>query len=55
MEAFSELKRRGLSPEYDTVVRIEVKDEKGEYIAVDRPLRAEHLDARKEAESHLLA
>jgi hypothetical protein len=55
VEAFSEMKRGGLSPDVDTVVRVEVKGEKGEYIPVDRPLRAEHLDARKEAPSHLLA
>lgn len=32
MEAFKEMKHTGLFPKVDTVSRIEVKDEKGEYI-----------------------
>lgn len=55
IEAFNEMKRGGLSTQFDMVTRIEVKDEKGEYITVDRPLRAGDLDARKEAETHLSA
>ena len=55
MEAFNEIKRKGLSPEVDRVSRIEVKDEKGEYIPVDYPMRAGVLPANKEAQIHLSA
>ena len=55
MEAFNEIKRKGLSPKVDTVSRIEVKDEKGEYIPVDYPMRAGIPAANKEAEIHLSA
>jgi hypothetical protein len=55
MEAFNEMKHKGLLPKVDTVSRIEVKDEKGEYIPVDYPLRAGHLAANKEAQVHLSA
>lgn len=54
VEAFDEMKRRGLSPKYDTVIRIEVQDENGEYVPVDRPLRAGDVDTRKEMQSHQL-
>jgi hypothetical protein len=53
--AFNEIKRKGLSPEVDMVSRIEVKDEKGEYIPVDYPMRAGNLAANKEAQIHLSA
>ncbi len=55
MEAFHEMKRKGLSPKVDVVSRIEVKDEKGEYIPVDYPLRAGYLPANKEAQIRLPA
>ncbi len=55
MEAFKDMRERGLSPEVDVVSRIEVEDEKGEYIPVDRPLRAGALAASKEAQIHLSA
>ena len=50
MEAFNEMKQKGLSPKVDVVSRIEVKDEKGEYIPVDYPLRAGYLPANEEAQ-----
>ena len=55
MEAFNEIKQKGLLPKVDTVSRIEVKDEKGEYIPVDYPLRGGHLSANREAQIHLSA
>ena len=55
METFNEIKQKGLSPKFDMVSRIEVKDEKGEYIAVDYPMRAGNLAANKEAQIHLSA
>ncbi len=55
MEAFNEIKQKGLSPKVDTVSRIEVKDEKGEYMPVDHALRAGILAADKEAQIHLSA
>ncbi|MGB6063923.1 MAG: hypothetical protein WBG50_03885 [Desulfomonilaceae bacterium] len=55
MEAFKDMREKGLSPEVDVVSRIEVEDEKGEYISVDRPLRAGVLAASKEAQIHLSA
>jgi len=55
MEAFNEIKQKGLLPKVDTVSRIEVKDEKGEYIPVDYRLRAGNLSANKEAQIHLSA
>ena len=55
MDAFNEIKQKGLSPNVDTVSRIEVKDEKGEYMPVDHALRAGILDANKEAQIHLSA
>ena len=55
MEAFNEIKQKGLSPKVDMVSRIEVKDEKGEYIPVDYPMRAGNPAANKEAQIHLSA
>jgi hypothetical protein len=55
MEAFNEIKQKGLPPKVDTVSRIEVQDEKGEYIPVDYPLRAGNPAANKEAQIHLSA
>lgn len=52
MEAFNEMKRKGLSPQFDTVSQIELEDEEGHYIPVDRALRAGDLDARKEGLLH---
>jgi hypothetical protein len=52
LKALNELRRRGLSPQFDTVTRIEVEDEEGHYVQVDHPLRAGDLDARKEAQLH---
>ncbi len=54
VEAFDELKRRGLSPRFNTVTRIEVKDENGEFVPVDRPLRAGDVEARQESRLHQL-
>jgi hypothetical protein len=53
--AFNEMKRQGLSLGLDTVSRIEVQDEHGEFITVDRPLRAGDLDAHHEGQTHLSA
>ena len=52
VKAMNELKRRGFSPQFDTIIRIEVEDEKGHYVPVDRPMRAGDLDSRKEAQLH---
>ncbi|MBI5248071.1 MAG: hypothetical protein HY912_01130 [Desulfomonile tiedjei] len=52
LETFNEMKRAGLSPNFEAVIRVEERDEKGEYIAVDRPLRAGDVDSRKEAHLH---
>ncbi len=52
LSAFNEMKRRGLSPQFDSVVRIEVEGEDGKYVPVDHVLRAGDLDARKEAQLH---
>lgn len=52
LKALNELRRRGLSPQFDTVARIEVEDGEGHYIPVDHPLRAGDLDARKETQLH---
>ena len=52
LKAFNEMKRRGLSPQFDTVIRVEVEEEEGHYIPVDHPLRAGDLDASKEAQLH---
>jgi hypothetical protein len=40
MAAFREMKQKELSAKVDTVSRVEVDDEKGEYVPVDHPLRA---------------
>ena len=42
IEAFNRVRQAGLSSEIDTVSRIEVRDENGEYVQVDRPLRAKY-------------
>lgn len=55
MEAFNEIKQKGLSPKVDTVSRIEVKDEKGEYIPLDYPMRAGIPAANREEQAHLSA
>jgi hypothetical protein len=55
MEAFNDIKRKGLPPKVDTVSRIEVKDENGEYMPVDHALRAGILAANNEAQVHLSA
>lgn len=52
VKSFNEMKQRGLSPELDTVVRIEVQDEEGHFIPVDRALRGGDLDAGKEERLH---
>jgi hypothetical protein len=52
LKALDELKRRGLSPQFDAVIRIEVEDEEGHYVPVDRPMRAGDLDAGKGAQLH---
>jgi hypothetical protein len=55
MEAFNEIKQKGLSPKVDMVSRIEVKGEEGEYTPVDYPLRAGNLAANKVAQIGLSA
>ncbi|MEW6350026.1 MAG: hypothetical protein AB1646_13250 [Thermodesulfobacteriota bacterium] len=52
IKAFNEIKRGGLSPEVDAVTGIEVENETGQYMRVDRPLRGGDLDARREAPAH---
>jgi len=42
IEAFNEMKQAGLSPKVETVGRIEVRDEKGRCVRVDRPMRAQY-------------
>jgi hypothetical protein len=53
--AFNRVMQAGLSPRIDTVCRIEVRDEKGEYVPVDQPLRAEYPATIKQAEIRLSA
>lgn len=55
MEAFNEMKQKGLSPKVDMVSRIAVKDNKGEFIPVDCPLRAGYVAATKEGQMRLSA
>ncbi|MGO9569372.1 MAG: hypothetical protein ACLP5H_17700 [Desulfomonilaceae bacterium] len=55
IEAFNEMRQARLSPNVDMVGRIEVRDEKGGYVPVDRPLRAEYLAANEQAEIRLSA
>ncbi len=50
LKAFHKMQREGLTPHLDTVTRIEVEDEEGHYIPVDRALRAGDLDAKSEAQ-----
>jgi len=52
LKAFNEMNRRGLSLQFETVIRVEVEEEEGRYIPVDHPLRAGDLDASKEAQLH---
>lgn len=52
MEAFNEMKQKGLSPQFDKVIRIEVEDEEGQHIPLDHALQAGDLDARKGAQLH---
>jgi hypothetical protein len=52
MEAFNEMKQKGLSPQFGTVSRIEVQDKEGDYIPVDHAMRAGDLEARGEAQLH---
>jgi hypothetical protein len=52
LKAFNEMKRRGLLPRFDTVIRVEVEDKEGHYVQVDHPLRAGDLDVRKEVLLH---
>ncbi len=49
IDVFNEMKRGGRLTPCDAVVRIEVKDEEGEYVPVDRPLRAGDLEGAEEA------
>jgi hypothetical protein len=53
IQSFNQMKRQRLCLEVETVSRIEVQDEKGEYVTVDRPLRAGDLDFRHEAQRDL--
>jgi hypothetical protein len=55
IETFNKMRHARLSPGNTTVERIEVRDEKGEYVAVDHPLRAEYLAANEQAEIRLSA
>jgi len=53
VKAFEEMRQAGLTPKLETVSRIEVEDEEGEYIPIDRPLRAEYQTAPEEAHGGL--
>ncbi|MGB6065993.1 MAG: hypothetical protein WBG50_14430 [Desulfomonilaceae bacterium] len=55
IEAFNRVRQAGLSPEIDTVSRIEVGDEKGGYVAVDRPMRGKYPVADTPAEVRMSA
>jgi hypothetical protein len=55
MDDFNEIKQKALSPKVDMGIRIEVKDEKGEYIPLDCPMRAGYQAANKEAQISLSA
>jgi hypothetical protein len=55
IETFTKMRHARLSPGNTIVERIEVRDEKGEYVPVDRPLRAEYLVVRKQPEIRLSA
>jgi hypothetical protein len=50
IEAFNRVRQAGLSPTIDTVRRIEVKDEEGDYVPVDQALRAEYPATNEQAE-----
>ena len=51
MEAFNEMKRKELSPQFDTVSQIEVEDEEGHYIPVQSNGRDHCLISRTHAHS----
>jgi len=55
IETFNKRRPARLSPGVVTVERIEVRDEKGGYVPVDRPLRAKYLFANKQAKIRLSA
>jgi hypothetical protein len=55
IEAFNRVRQAGLSPEVDTVGRIEVRDEEGEYVPVDHRLKAKYPVANKREEIRLSA
>ncbi len=55
IEAFNEIRQETLSAKFDNVRRIEVEDEKGEYVPLDCPLRAEYSAANNETGLHLSA
>jgi hypothetical protein len=50
--AFNEMKQKGLLPQFDSVIRIEVEDQEGHYVPVDHALRAGDLYAGKQAQLH---
>ncbi len=52
IKAFKEMKEKGILSELDKVNRIEVQDEEGNYIPVDRPLRAGDLDSPRQEWMH---
>jgi hypothetical protein len=55
IKAFNKVRQAGLSPNIDTVREIEVRDKKGEYVSIDRPLRAEYQAANEQTEMRLSA
>ena len=55
IKAFNKVRQAGLSPNIGTVCKIEVRDEKGEYVPIDQPLRAEYPAANEEAKFRLSA
>ena len=50
ISAFDEMKRTRRLPTTWVVERIEVRDERGEFVPIDRPLRAGDLESREEVE-----
>lgn len=48
--AFEEMKRTGRLPTAWIVERIEVQDEHGDFVPIDRPLRAGDLESKEEVE-----
>ncbi len=55
MEAFKEMEQEGLLPNVGVISRIEVKNEKGEYVPVDRPMRAPYPTVKREEQIGLSA